>query len=307
MLKIISWNVNGIRAGVKKGFWEKVKNLNADIVAIQETKTDKDLMVSTKAIYDQNFTLDFHSCTMKKGYSGVAIYTKSGDLKDYEVDSLFAENKEFTKDLVLDSKNRIAEISDTINFEVESVQAGFDNKYFDVEGRFLMIKYRIKENGGGSIKDFILINCYYPQGGRGQYRIDYKIAFYNEVRQIAKKLKEEGENVILCGDFNTTFKDIDLARPKENKNNTGCLPEEREALNWFVEDGFVDVFRHFYPDKEGVYSYWDQKTRARDRNVGWRIDFFLVDERLMPFIKSCEVLTEMLGSDHAPVVLDMKI
>jgi exodeoxyribonuclease-3 len=124
---------------------------------------------------------------------------------------------------------------------------------------------------------------------------------------LCDKLRNQGEKVFLCGDFNTTITDIDLARPKENKNTTGCLPEEREALDWFLKDGFVDTFRHFYPDLAGQYSYWDQITRARERNVGWRIDYFLADESTLPFIKTAFILMEVVGSDHCPVGIELDI
>jgi exodeoxyribonuclease III len=127
------------------------------------------------------------------------------------------------------------------------------------------------------------------------------------VYEYVKILRDKGECVILCGDLNTTVADIDLARPKENHKTTGCLPEEREALDWFLRDGFVDSYRHFYPEKEAAYSYWDQITRARDRNVGWRIDYFLVDQKLLPYLKDAYIWSEVMGSDHCPVGVDLDL
>ncbi len=180
-------------------------------------------------------------------------------------------------------------------------QIGLGQEKFDVEGRVVITFYQI--NGS----KLALINAYYPQGGRGQFRIEYKIDFYRAVLAQALKLKKSGHLVILCGDFNTTVADIDLARPKENRQTTGCLPEEREALNWFFEAGFEDSFRHFYPNQAGAYTYWDQITRARERNVGWRIDYFLVDQDLLPNLKKAQIHSEIFGSDHCPVSIDLEI
>jgi exodeoxyribonuclease-3 len=169
-----------------------------------------------------------------------------------------------------------------------------------VEGRTVITEYQT-----GSGNGFTLINAYYPQGGRGQHRIDYKIEFYAEIFRLVQDLKNQNKKVILCGDFNTTVTDIDLARPKENRNVTGCLPEERAALNWFFEAGFVDSFRYFHPDQTGAYTYWDQITRARERNVGWRIDYFLVDQDLLPHLKSATIHEQIYGSDHCPVSIEL--
>jgi exodeoxyribonuclease-3 len=292
MIKIVSWNVNGIRASLKKGLFEKLQEFKTDIFCVQETKSDEEIMISDKVNFE-NYTLHFHSATLKKGYSGVATYS-------------LLENKTEEDGLLPLPKDSSGGLENPAKLNLEYFRAGVNDETFDIEGRFVLTKYQILEPKT-EIKNFIVINAYYPQGGRGQYRIDYKIEFYKRVLEITKRLKNEGENIVLCGDFNTTFTDIDLARPKENQNNTGCLPEEREALNWFVENGFVDAFRHFNPEKEGVYTYWDQKTRARDRNVGWRIDYFLVDKKLIKHIKNCEIHTEILGSDHCPISLEMEI
>ncbi len=272
MFRIISWNVNGIRAGIKKGFWEKLDLLQADVLGVQETKAGADIM-NSGVLDNPNYNLNFHSCTMKSGYSGVATLSKKN---------------------TWDGKL----------LEVTSNQVGLGVEDFDVEGRLILTKYK---TDSAKLPSFILINAYYPQGGRGPHRIEYKIKFYKEVKKLADKLRSEGENVFLCGDFNTTVGDIDLARPKENRKTTGCLPEEREALDWFLKDGFVDTFRHFYPTLEGQYSYWDQITRARERNVGWRIDYVLADEKLLPLIKDAFILQDVMGSDHCPVGISLDI
>jgi exodeoxyribonuclease III len=269
MFRFISYNVNGIRANLKKGFWDNVLALKPDVVGIQETKSDEEIMKSGVADHTE-FDLAFHSCSMKKGYSGVASFS----LK-------------------------------TSWLEVIETKVGVGNETFDVEGRLVTTRYKIV-NPKTEIKELTLINGYYPQGGRDG-RVPYKIEFYKEVFEYAKKLSDSGQNVLLCGDFNTTVGDIDLARPKENRKTTGCLPEEREALAWFTEGGFVDSYRYFYPEKPDMYTYWDQITRARDRNVGWRIDYFLVDKKLLPHLKQAYIWMDTMGSDHCPVGVDLDV
>lgn len=314
IIKLLSWNVNGVRAGLKKGLLEKISEIKPDIWCIQETKADTDTMAGLceelgvldySKISDENSLLSqessgknnilWSSCSFKKGYSGVA--------------TVFS-----TKD----------------NLSLKSYQIGLDIEEFDAEGRVVVTEF--SGNEGDKNLNFVVINGYYPQGGRGPHRIEYKLKFYNEINLLAKKYLGGGVNVILCGDLNTTIGDIDLARPKENRKTTGCLPEERLALNWLIEDKFfnleqlqianpdfkntadlavdkldlIDTFRHFYPDLEGKYSYWDQITRARERNVGWRIDYFLVDKGLIPNLKSATILDQVMGSDHAPVILELE-
>jgi exodeoxyribonuclease III len=272
MIRLVSWNVNGIRANIKKGFWENIANLKPSVFGVQETKSDEEIMKSGIAD-NSNYDMTFHSCSMKKGYSGVATYYTS------------------------------TENSPTL--ELISSKLGVGDEKFDVEGRLVTTRFKIK-NPKTDITEITYINGYYPQGGRDG-RIPYKIEFYKLVAEYAKKLRIEGQNVILCGDLNTTVADIDLARPKENRKTTGCLPEEREALDWFLKDGFVDSFRHFYPEKSDSYSYWDQITRARDRNVGWRIDYVLVDKKLLPYVKDSYIWSDVFGSDHCPVGIDLDL
>ena len=286
MIRLVSWNVNGIRANIKKGFWGNIEAIHADIIGVQETKSDQEIMQSG-ILENPNFDFKFHSCSMKKGYSGVATFYPKTSTRD-------------TSDIFETSPSSL---SPKISIVESTVGVG-DGK-FDVEGRIVTTKFTVI-NPKTDIKDFVLINGYYPQGGRDG-RIPYKIEFYHRVHQLACKLRQNGENVILCGDLNTTIGDIDLARPKENKKTTGCLPEEREALDLFLKDGFIDSFRHFYPEKEGAYSYWDQISRARDRNVGWRIDYVLVDQKLLPYVKDAFIFSETLGSDHCPVGIDLDL
>ena len=270
-MKIITWNVAGYRAAVKKDFWSKMKEINPDVICLQEIKCmQSDIEAS---LFEDDFGYNFVSFSaIKKGYSGVAIFWKK---------------------------------------EIQSLGSfvGLDEPKFDCEGRIVGLKFNFAN------KNICLINGYYPQGGR-EGRIPYKIEFYDKVKEIVSNLQKEGFEVILTGDLNTTICDQDLARPKQNRKTTGCLAIEREAFGNLMSADFelnsnnelilqnsnlIDAFRQFYPNKEGCYTYWDQITRARDRNVGWRIDYFLVSKNIN--MQSCEILSQIIGSDHCPVEL----
>lgn len=177
----------------------------------------------------------------------------------------------------------------------EEVFYGMGIEKLDAEGRLIGVKY----------KNFTLINIYFPNGGQGPHRLKYKLEFYDAFLKFILKLRKNRENVIFCGDVNTAHTAIDLARPKENEENTGFLPIERAWINKLVKNKFVDVWRHFNPNKKDVYTYWDQKTRARDRNVGWRIDYFFVDSQIISKIKSTGTLNDYFGSDHCPIWLEI--
>jgi exodeoxyribonuclease III len=261
-MRILTWNINGIRAGIKKGLWDKIQDLNVDIACFQETKADETIMADA-AIGHDDYDLEFNSCSIKKGYSGVANFVRKSSVSIIIHDNVLGTDE------------------------------------FDCEGRFQVTQFEYNKT------KYALINCYYPQGGR-DYRIPFKLDFYKLILAKANEYKKQGFKCILCGDFNTTFADIDLARPNENRKTTGCLPEEREVLNDMVKNGFVDIFRINNPDLPNVYSYWDQITRARDRNVGWRIDFFLIDETIIDNVDNIEVKMDVMGSDHCPVILTLK-
>lgn len=298
IIKILSWNINGFRAAIKKGFWEKVDQIGANIICLQETKSDSEIMLS-EIVTHPNYSMVFHSCSMKKGYSGVATLCRGSGLQtigrnEHELSS--------GEDIFGQGSELVSAISSS-PIILANKQIGLGIEKFDVEGRIVVTKYKVVD----SDLTFTILNGYFPQGGRGPERIEYKIEFYNEVYRFADKLRKSGEKVIICGDLNTTVGDIDLARPKENRKTTGCLLEEREALDIFLKNGFVDSFRHFYPELGGKYSYWDQITRARERNVGWRIDYFLVDELLLPYLKKAYIMDEIMGSDHCPVAIDLEV
>jgi exodeoxyribonuclease-3 len=253
-MKIISWNVNGIRAVHRKGNFDWLIKESPDIFCIQETKATPD-QLPEEVRNPKGYHSYFNAPDVKKGYSGVAIYSKTEPLK---------------------------------------VEYGINGKK-DPEGRILVAHY----------KDFVLINAYFPNGGGGPERLAYKLKFYKEFLQYIEKLRKQ-KPVIFCGDVNTAHKEIDLARPKENEKNTGFLPEERAWLDEVVWAGHVDIFRHFYPNKKEAYTYWDMKTFARDRNVGWRIDYFFVSNEFLKKAKKTSILSDILGSDHCPIVLELK-
>jgi exodeoxyribonuclease-3 len=237
-MKILSWNVNGIRAVFRK---ELFSTFDADILCIQETKAHKD-QLSDEIINIPGY-FSFFAEAERKGYSGVAVYSKIKPL---------------------------------------SVKTGWDN-----EGRSLFIEYN----------DFYLLNTYFPNGKASKERLEFKLEFYDRYLEFAKSLDKP---VIFCGDVNTAHKDIDLARPDENRNSSGFLPIECAWIDRVLENGFVDSFRMFNKDADN-YSWWDMKTRARERNVGWRIDYFFVDLRLSERLKDAFIIKDAMGSDHAPV------
>ncbi len=166
------------------------------------------------------------------------------------------------------------------------------NSLLSLEGRMIELEFT----------EFVLLNIYFPNGGRSDDRLEYKLKFYDQFLKYIKKLDQAGKKIIFTGDLNTAHHELDLARPKENINNSGFMPKERVWLDKFEQAGFIDTFRHFHP-RQVKYSYWDQKTRARDRNVGWRIDYFYVNRRFLPKVKQADICDDVLGSDHAPVHL----
>lgn len=255
-IKLVSWNVNGVRAAERKGFLEFVKDGAYDIVAIQETKVSDPTVLSNGLLHPDHCTSYWSCSTEKKGYSGVAIFTQKLPKK---------------------------------------IKTDFGSGLLSKEGRVIEVEY----------ENFILLNVYFPNGGSGIDRLNYKIRFYAEFIDYLKQLKRKTKHIIFCGDVNTAHHEIDLARPKENIKNSGFMPEEREWLDKFEGIGFVDIFRHLHP-KKVQYSWWDLKTRARDRNVGWRIDYFYIHENLLPNVAEVKILDQVLGSDHAPVELILK-
>lgn len=256
-MKVISWNTNGLRATAKQGYLTPLFAFNnPDIVCLQETKCEPD-QLDEKTRNLKGYHSYFSYSKLRKGYSGVAIYSKK---------------------------------------EPEKVEYGMGIKKFDDEGRTIVVYY----------EKFVLINCYFPNAGMSPERLTYKLEFYDAFLKFINKLKKEGYNVIFTGDVNTAHNAIDLARPKANESNTGFLPIERAWLDKVVENNFLDIFRTLNPDKKDVYTYWDMKTRARDRNVGWRIDYFFTNKEFFKNIKSFKTLSDYMGSDHCPIMIEIK-
>lgn len=255
-LRILSWNVNGIRAVQKKGFIDWVLKANPDILCLQETKAHPE-QLSEELLNINGYKSYFSSSIVKKGYSGVAIYSKQEPVK---------------------------------------VEHGFGIPKFDDEGRILIADY----------KNFVLINIYYPNGKASLERLQYKMDFYDAFLNYAEDLKSKGKKLVICGDVNTAHKEIDLARPKENSKVSGFLPIEREWMDKFFSHGYLDTFRLFNNEPE-QYSWWDMQTRARDRNVGWRIDYFFVSDNFKKNIKNAFIMQDVMGSDHCPVGIEIEI
>ncbi|MCK5259897.1 MAG: exodeoxyribonuclease III [Candidatus Omnitrophica bacterium] len=253
-MRILSWNVNGIRAISKKGFIEWLQKESPDILCVQETKGHPEQLTDELLAPDGYKT--YWSAAEKKGYSGTAVFTKT---------------------------------------EPKSAKEGLGVKEFDTEGRTLMLEY----------KDFILFNIYFPNGGAGNKRVPFKMAFYDAFLKKVNRLKKQGKKIVICGDVNTAHEAVDLARPKQNEKNTGFLPEERAWVTEFLGNGYVDTFRHFEKDG-GHYTWWDYKTKARERDIGWRIDYFFVSANLLPKVKKALILKAVMGSDHCPVGIELK-
>jgi exodeoxyribonuclease III len=254
-MKLLSWNVNGLRASYKKGAFNNIFELDPDIFCLQETKAHPDQLpeeVRNPAGYHAYFD---HS-KMRQGYSGVAIYSK---------------------------------------VKPEKVEYSLGNPELDKEGRIIIAHF----------KDFVLLNGYFPNGGEDPARLKYKLEFYDQFLVFIEKLRKQGKEVIFCGDINTAHNEIDLSRPKENSNHTGFLRIERDWLDKVISKGYIDTFRHLHPT-EVKYSWWDMKTFARDRNVGWRLDYFFISPDLLPHLKSAQILNNVMGSDHCPVWLELK-
>lgn len=254
-VRLLSWNVNGIRAVVKKGFLDWFRSASADCVCLQETKAERE-QLDPQVVGLEGYQ-SFWCSAERKGYSGVATYCKHPP---------------------------------------RAVKQGFGIPRFDGEGRVLVTEF----------EQFTLFNVYFPNGKRDQERLDYKMDFYESILKHWETLRKQGHRLVICGDYNTAHHEIDIARPKENENVSGFLKIEREWMDRMVAKGYLDVFRRLNPDKRDQYSWWDMMTRARERNVGWRIDYFFVTEDLMPHVKNAWINTEVMGSDHCPVGVELR-
>jgi len=253
MTRIISWNVNGIRAAVRNGFLTWLETAQPDILCIQETRVAPGELDHT--LLEPPGYRTFWQPAIRKGYSGVAAFVKKEPLS----------------------------------------LAASDIDEFDAEGRIQILDYT----------NFTLVNAYFPNSQPERGRIDYKLAYCNAILKLCNKLRRAGKNVILSGDYNIAHTEIDLARPKENENNPGYLPEERAAMTTFLDAGYLDTFRHFTKEP-GHYTWWSYRGRARDKNIGWRLDYHCVNREFVPRVKASKILSDVMGSDHCPVEIIIK-
>ena len=250
-MKLISWNVNGIRACVQKGFLDFFKEVDADVFCIQESKMQEGQLELELEGYHQ-----YWNYAEKKGYSGTAIFTKQ---------------------------------------EPISVQYGIGIEEHDHEGRVITLEF----------EDFYMVTVYTPNSQDELKRLDYRMQWETDFLAYLKKL-EEKKGVIFCGDLNVAHQEIDLKNPKTNRKNAGFTDEERGKFGEVLAAGFIDTFRYFYPDMEGSYSWWSYRFNSRAKNAGWRIDYFCVSECLKDRLEDAKILTDVMGSDHCPVELDLK-
>ncbi|MEQ8766548.1 MAG: exodeoxyribonuclease III [Planctomycetota bacterium] len=254
-MKLLSWNVNGLRAASKKGLLEWMDASDADVVCLQETKAHPDQLPAK--IRERPGWATHFDAAKQKGYSGVGLYLRSAP---------------------------------------DQIEAGFGVKKYEGEGRVLVARY----------PELTLFNVYFPNGKRDASRLEYKLKFYDAILKHWEARRRAGEELVICGDFNTAHREIDLARPKNNKKTSGFLPEERAWIDKLLRKGYVDTFRHF-SDETDRYTWWDTITRARERNVGWRIDYFFVTKGLLPKVKRAWIEDHVLGSDHCPVGLELDL
>lgn len=249
-MKFISWNVNGIRACVQKGFEEFFKNADADIFCIQESKMQEGQLVLELPGYYQ-----YWNYAKRKGYSGTAIFTKIKPL---------------------------------------SVSYGIGVPEHDQEGRVITLEF----------EEYYFVTVYTPNAQRERTRLEYRMTWEDAFLSYLKDLKEK-KPVVFCGDLNVAHREIDLKNPKTNHKNAGFTDEERGKFQNIIDAGFIDTFRYFYPELEGAYSWWSYRFQAREKNVGWRIDYFCVSEELKERLRGAKILTEIYGSDHCPIQLEI--
>lgn len=251
-MKLVSWNVNGLRACVTKGFVDIFNTLDADIFCVQETKLQQGQIDLDLERYHQ-----YWNYAEKKGYSGTAVFTKEEPL---------------------------------------DVIYGMGIEEHDKEGRCITLEF----------ENFFLVTCYTPNSQNELKRLDYRMKWEDDFRSYINSLDKK-KPVVLCGDLNVAHKEIDLKNPKTNRKNAGFTDEEREKMTVLLDSGFIDSFRYLYPDKEGIYSWWSYRFNARKNNAGWRIDYFITSNSIKDKIEDAKIHTDILGSDHCPVELDINI
>jgi len=252
---LLSWNINGIRAGDKKGLFDWFKSESPNVLCLQEIKAKVD-QIPPHLKNTPGYNISFNPAE-RPGYSGVATYSKAKPI---------------------------------------DVKMGFGIEKFDIEGRTLITEF----------EDFVLFNIYYPNGKKNEDRLNYKLDFYDTFLAYADNLKAEGKNIVVCGDFNTAHKEIDLAHPKQNERVSGFLPVERAWIDTFIDHGYVDTFRYFNKEPN-QYSWWSMRTAARNRNIGWRLDYFFVNKEFIKNVKNAFIMQDVMGSDHCPVGIEIEI
>lgn len=256
-MRIVSWNVNGLRAALKKGIWDWLLAACPDVICLQEIKAKPEQIAEHDLnALRQEYRYAFWNPARRPGYSGVGTFLNNG---------------------------------------FEAVDFGIDDDYFDEEGRLIKIRF----------PEFVLFNVYFPNGGRDLSRLNFKLEFYARFLEICIEMHASGDKIIVCGDFNTAHREIDLRNPRQNQTTSGFLPEERAWIDRYLENGFVDVYREFYPERV-QYTWWTYRFSARQRNIGWRLDYFLVSEALLPKVGDVVIHDEVEGSDHCPVALVLK-
>ena len=254
-LRLLSWNVNGLRAALKKGFAEWMIKDSPDVLCLQETKVAEDqLPDQVKSLPGYH---SYFASGVRKGRDGLALFSRTAPL---------------------------------------AVKSGLEIAGLDDENRAIVADYG----------HFLLYTVYFPNGKASEERLAYKLRFYDLFLEHIDLLRSQGKRIVICGDINTAHKEIDLARPRANEKISGFLPQERAWMDRLVEKGFVDTFRIFHPEAD-QYSYWDLKSRARDRNVGWRIDYFFVSQNLVDSVQSAFILQEVMGADHCPVGIELNV
>ncbi len=255
-MDIISFNVNGLRAILKKDFTDWVKTRQPDVLCLQEIKADKSQIEQSEFLSLEGYDYYWNSAE-RKGYSGVLVLSKK---------------------------------------KCEDVDFGIGIEKFDNEGRLIRLRY----------SDFTLFNVYFPNGKSSEERLRFKLDYYDAFLKLCEELRKGGEELVITGDFNTAHRAIDLANPKANEKYSGFLPVERKWMDKLLEKGYVDTFRHFYPKKPEMYTWWTYRFNARKKNVGWRIDYFFVTEGLINRVEESSILSDVYGSDHAPILLGIK-
>lgn len=256
-ISLYAWNVNGIRAVEKKGFLDWLHTAKPDILGLQETKAAPE-QLSDELRQPDGYHTYWAVSTVKKGYSGVALYTR---------------------------------------VEPDEVQIGLGIDEYDAEGRTIIAHY----------PNFTLMTAYFPNGSRDHSRVPFKMAYKEAFLETANGFREEGRRVIFCGDINTAHTPIDLARPKQNETTTGFLPEERAWIDRVIEAGYIDIYRQRNPEQEGAYSWWSYRGGARERNVGWRIDYFFITPDVQDHVIDAQIHSDVMGSDHCPISLTVDL